>query len=151
MSKLVDLLKEELKEQIAHVSTLEGNEYNSQEYYNGMASGSDLLLSIIDSFFRRNSGTAGYLNLLDEDQLAFALSHTQSLIKRKENESKIRLWSTTNGDYWVLKKSLAVQQLKDEVAKMDVESDPDLDDFKIHTALVRESELSKYLDPKVKI
>lgn len=153
MSKLVDLLKEEMSDQLDHVRELSeaDSKFLSSDYVSGMRSGSDILLGIVESFFRKNEGTAGYLNLLDESQLAFALRHTKALISKKEDEDKIRIWTTENSDFWVLKKSVAVQELKDQVAAMDVDSDPDPDDFKIHTTLVRESELSQYLDPKIKI
>ena len=145
----IDVLKEDLKKQLAHAASLvEGGAPDRLDHYRGLVSGSEIMMDIVESFFRLNSGTKGYMKLLDEDQLRYAQLVVDELLCKKEAECMIRLWSTAGGEYWLTSEPMAIQELKDQISEIDINSSFDRDDYMIHSTLVRESELNKYISPE---
>jgi len=144
-------LKVKLNERLCELSGGREKEgVYSSEFCSGVDHGTWALMDVIDDFFQGRGGMKGYLELLGESQLKHAVRISSALLKEIEDQDKVRIFSTSEGKHWFTEERQARQEIKDQIAKMDIDKEYDETDYMIHRSSVRESSLHEYLDPKDK-
>lgn len=123
----------------------------SKESYQLMFEGAKYVLNIIEDDALCAQGTRNWLQQFDYEQLVFARDTAQALIDKKDEEGKIKIWTTGsdypvgNFDSYFLTYEEAAETLLEIIKESSVKRTNKSNSFDIRPVHIRESELSDYI------
>ncbi len=151
---LLDKSKSEIQGQIAHFEKLakEAPEEETASHYNrhsyaDMLDGAKMILNIITTDPIGKEGTRNWLHNLSYSQLEYARDTAVELIKKKDDEEKVKIWcvqTTHSSVYYFKEYDDAASKLKKLISD-EIKKKRSVRDAELIQISVRESELSEYI------